>query len=499
MFDYTSIKAFHTALQNGQTTCVEAVLFYSQAIREQAYLNAFLEVYETEALERAKALDAAASSGKLTGPLHGVVVGLKDVIAHKGHTLTASSSMLGHFQSVYNATATQKLLDAGAIIIGRQNCDEFAMGSSNENSAFGPVLNAADTTRVSGGSSGGSAVAVQAGLCMISLGSDTGGSVRQPADFCGIIGLKPSYGRISRYGLIAYASSFDQIGIFSKTLEDAALVLEVIAGPDEYDSTVAQEAVLPYSKAVLKGTIAPETANISDGLSEEKITHAGKKFKLAYFKEALEHPSLDKNIQEQTLAYFERLKQEGHTVTAIDFSLLEYVVPAYYVLTTAEASSNLSRYDGVRYGHRTAATGNDLTGMYKASRSEGFGEEVKRRILLGTFVLSEGFYDAYFTKAQQVRQLLKQQTDSIFQEFDAILSPTVPSPAFKIGEKTNDPIEMFLGDIYTVYANLVGIPAISLPLFTHTNGMPFGLQVMTRSFDEMGLIQLSARLMELKS
>lgn len=478
MFDYTSIKAFHTALQNGQTTCVEAVLFYIQAIKENAHLNAFLELYETEALQRAKELDAAASGG-LTGPLHGVVIGLKDVIAHKGHTLTASSKMLRNFQSLYNATATQKLLDAGAIIIGRQNCDEFAMGSSNENSAFGPVLNAADNNRVSGGSSGGSAVAVQAGLCMVSLGSDTGGSVRQPADFCGIIGLKPSYGRVSRYGLIAYASSFDQIGIFSKTIEDAALVLEVIAGPDEYDSTVAQEAVKPYSMAI--------------------AGQPGRKFKLAYFKEALEHPSLDKNIQEQTLAYFEKLKQEGHTVTAIDFSMLEYVVPTYYVLTTAEASSNLSRYDGVRYGHRTAETEIDLTEMYKASRSEGFGEEVKRRILLGTFVLSEGFYDAYFTKAQQVRQLLKQQTDSIFQEFDAILSPTVPSPAFKIGEKTNDPIEMFLGDIYTVYANLVGIPAISIPLFTHSNGMPFGLQVMTRSFDEMGLIELSARLMELKS
>lgn len=305
MFDYTSIKAFHTALQNGQTTCVEAVLFYIQAIKENAHLNAFLELYETEALQRAKELDAAASGG-LTGPLHGVVIGLKDVIAHKGHTLTASSKMLGNFQSLYNATATQKLLDAGAIIIGRQNCDEFAMGSSNENSAFGPVLNAADNNRVSGGSSGGSAVAVQAGLCMVSLGSDTGGSVRQPADFCGIIGLKPSYGRVSRYGLIAYASSFDQIGIFSKTIEDAALVLEVIAGPDEYDSTVAQEAVKPYSMAI--------------------AGQPGRKFKLAYFKEALEHPSLDKNIQEQTLAYFEKLKQEGHTVTAIDFSMLEYVV-----------------------------------------------------------------------------------------------------------------------------------------------------------------------------
>ncbi|OYZ02224.1 MAG: aspartyl/glutamyl-tRNA amidotransferase subunit A [Sphingobacteriia bacterium 28-36-52] len=478
MFGFTTIKAFHTALQNGQTTCVEAVLFYTKAIAENAHLNAFLEVYETEAVERAKQLDAAAANGMLTGPLHGVVVGLKDVIAHKGHTLTASSKMLGNFESVYNATVTEKLLAAGAIIIGRQNCDEFAMGSSNENSAFGPVRNAADTNKVSGGSSGGSAVAVQAGLCMISLGSDTGGSVRQPADFCGVVGIKPSYGRISRYGLIAYASSFDQIGIFSTTVEDAALVLEVIAGADEYDSTVSQRPVEKYSSAIE----APK-----------------KKYRLAYFKEALNHPSLDAAIQEQSFAFIKSMQAAGHTVEAIDFNLLEYVVPTYYVLTTAEASSNLSRYDGVRYGHRTNKEGIDLTEMYKASRSEGFGEEVKRRILLGTFVLSEGFFDAYFTKAQQVRQLLKQRTDAIFSEYDAILSPTVPATAFTIGVKSDDPIEMFLADIYTVYPNLVGIPAISIPLFTHPNGMPFGLQLMTRSFDEMNLLQLSAQLMELKS
>ncbi|HPH36816.1 MAG TPA: Asp-tRNA(Asn)/Glu-tRNA(Gln) amidotransferase subunit GatA [Sediminibacterium sp.] len=478
MFGFTTIKAFHTALQNGQTTCVEAVLFYTKAIAEHAHLNAFLEVYETEAVERAKQLDAAAANGSLTGPLHGVVVGLKDVIAHKGHTLTASSKMLGNFESVYHATVTEKLLAAGAIIIGRQNCDEFAMGSSNENSAFGPVRNAADNNKVSGGSSGGSAVAVQAGLCMISLGSDTGGSVRQPADFCGVVGIKPSYGRISRYGLIAYASSFDQIGIFSTTVEDAALVLEVIAGADEYDSTVSQRPVEPYSSII----DVPE-----------------KKFKIAYFKEALYHPSLDPAMQAQILSFIQSMQATGHTVEAIDFNLLEYVVPTYYVLTTAEASSNLSRYDGVRFGHRTNKEGIDLTEMYKASRSEGFGEEVKRRILLGTFVLSEGFFDAYFTKAQQVRQLLKQRTDDIFSEYDAILSPTVPATAFNIGAKSDDPIEMFLADIYTVYPNLVGIPAISIPLFTHPNGMPFGLQLMTRSFDEMNLLKLSAQLMELKS
>ena len=478
MFGFTTIKAFHKALQNGQTTCVEAVLFYTKAIAQNAHLNAFLEVYETEAVERAKQLDAAAANGSLTGPLHGVVVGLKDVIAHKGHILTASSKMLGNFESVYHATVTEKLLAAGAIIIGRQNCDEFAMGSSNENSAFGPVRNAADNNKVSGGSSGGSAVAVQAGLCMISLGSDTGGSVRQPADFCGVVGIKPSYGRISRYGLIAYASSFDQIGIFSTTVEDAALVLEVIAGADEYDSTVSQRPVEPYSSII----DVPE-----------------KKFKIAYFKEALYHPSLDPAMQAQILSFIQSMQATGHTVEAIDFNLLEYVVPTYYVLTTAEASSNLSRYDGVRFGHRTNKEGIDLTEMYKASRSEGFGEEVKRRILLGTFVLSEGFFDAYFTKAQQVRQLLKQRTDAIFSEYDAILSPTVPATAFNIGAKSDDPIEMFLADIYTVYPNLVGIPAISIPLFTHPNGMPFGLQLMTRSFDEMNLLKLSAQLMELKS
>jgi aspartyl-tRNA(Asn)/glutamyl-tRNA(Gln) amidotransferase subunit A len=488
MFGFTTIKAFHTALQNGQTTCVEAVLFYTKAIAENAHLNAFLEVYETEAIERAKQLDVAAAKGELTGPLHGVIVGLKDVIAYKGHQLTASSKMLGNFESVYNATVTEKLLAAGAIIIGRQNCDEFAMGSSNENSAFGPVLNAADTNKVSGGSSGGSAVAVQAGLCMISLGSDTGGSVRQPADFCGVVGIKPSYGRISRYGLIAYASSFDQIGIFSTNIEDAALVLEVIAGPDEYDSTVSQLSVKPYSQAVASGIA--NLASDSNGKT--------KKYKLAYFKEALYHPSLDPAIQQSILAFIQTMQAAGHTVEAIDFNLLEYVVPTYYVLTTAEASSNLSRYDGVRFGHRTGQEGIDLTEMYKASRSEGFGEEVKRRILLGTFVLSEGFFDAYFTKAQQVRQLLKQRTDTIFSEYDAILSPTVPAPAFNIGEKSDDPIEMFLADIYTVYPNLVGIPAISIPLFKHPNGMPFGLQLMTRSFDEINLLQLSAQLMQLK-
>lgn len=474
MFRFSTIKDYHTTLQNGQTTCVEAVRCYLELIRSRPQLNAFLNVYETEALERAAALDLQRQQGQPLGKLHGVVVGLKDVISYKDHPLSAASKILENFTAVYNATAVDKLLAEGAIIIGRQNCDEFAMGSSNENSAYGPVKNAVDESRVPGGSSGGSAVAVQADLCMISLGSDTGGSVRQPADFCGVVGLKPTYGRVSRYGLIAYASSFDQIGIFAKTVEDAALALEVIAGADDFDSTVSAREVPAY--ATMTGD------------------HPEKKYKIAYFKEALEHPGLDPAIRETIESFIKKLTDQGHTVKAVDFELLEHVVPTYYVLTTAEASSNLSRFDGVRYGYRADIAGGDLTELYKASRSQGFGKEVQRRIMLGTFVLSAGYFDAYFTKAQQVRQLLSQRTQAIFSEFDAIISPTVPATAFKIGEKSNDPVEMFLADIYTVFANLVGIPGISLPLFQHPNGLPFGLQVMTSHFDEVSLLRLSRQL-----
>jgi aspartyl-tRNA(Asn)/glutamyl-tRNA(Gln) amidotransferase subunit A len=476
LFRFSTIKDYHTALQNGQTTCVEAVRFYLDAIRTRSSLNAFLEVFEEEALERATQLDTERKNTGMQGALHGVVVGLKDVISYRNHKLSAASKILEPFTAVYNATATDQLLAAGAIIIGRQNCDEFAMGSSNENSAFGSVRNAIDESRVPGGSSGGSAVAVQAGLCMISLGSDTGGSVRQPADFCGVVGLKPTYGRVSRYGLIAYASSFDQIGVFAKTVEDAALTLEVIAGADDFDSTVSPQEVPAYSQLI----------------------HEKKTAKIAYFRQALEHPGLDPAIRSGIESFIEKLKTEGYAVTAIDFDLLPYVVPTYYVLTTAEASSNLSRFDGVKYGFRaTVPPDADLTELYKATRSQGFGKEVQRRIMLGTFVLSAGYFDAYFTKAQQVRQKLAERTNLIFSEFDAILSPTVPSPAFKIGEKSNDPVEMFLADIYTVYANLVGIPGISLPLFTHPNGMPYGLQLMASHFEEVSLLRLSRQLVAL--
>jgi len=353
------------------------------------------------------------------------------------------------------------------------NCDEFAMGSTNENSAYGKVLNALDESRVPGGSSGGSAVAVQADCCMVSLGSDTGGSVRQPADFCGIIGLKPTYGRISRYGLIAYASSFDQIGIFGKNIPDVALLLEVMSGADEFDSTVSHKEVPAYSKE----------------LSTDK------KYRFAYFETALSHPGLDPEISAAIKKKIELIKQEGHIVEAVDFDLLDYVVPAYYVLTTAEASSNLSRFDGVKYGYRSTAPGVELIEFYKQSRSAGFGKEVKRRIMLGTFVLSAGFYDAYFTRAQKVRNLLNDNIQLIFKEFDFILLPTSPVTAFKAGEKMDDPIAMYLADIYTVMANLVGIPAISLPLFKHSNNMPFGLQVMSNRFNEVPLLRISHLLM----
>lgn len=475
MVSFQSISEYHNLLMNGQTTCVEAVRHYLEKIAAFSHLNAWLEVFETEALEQAERLDNQRRNGAPQGRLHGVVVGIKDVICYKGHKISASSRILENFTSVYSATATERLLEEEAIIIGRQNCDEFAMGSSNENSAFGVVRNAIDEDRVPGGSSGGSAVAVQAGMCMISLGSDTGGSVRQPADFCGIVGMKPSYGTISRYGLIAYASSFDQIGIFGKDVDDVGLVLDVISGPDEFDSTAKQKPI-----------------TIDDRKSENE-----RKYRLCYFANALEHPSLDPTISDEIKGFIEKLTASGHTVEPVDFELLEYIVPAYYVLTTAEASSNLSRYDGIKYGHRNSNENNNLNELYQLTRSEGFGPEVKRRILLGTFVLSAGYYDAYFTKAQKVRRLLVEKTKEIFSHYDAIILPTVPTPAYKLGGK-KDPVEIFLADIYTVYANLVGIPAISLPLFNNPDGLPFGLQVMTSQNNELHLLTLSKLLMHLQ-
>lgn len=471
MFDFSSIKDYHCRLLNGEISCIEVVSGYLQNIKANKHLNAFLEVYDDEALKHASLLDEKRKSGQSIGKLHGVVVGLKDIICYKDHQLSASSKILDNFQSIYNSTATARLLQEEAIIIGRQNCDEFAMGSSNENSAYGNVLNAIDNERVSGGSSGGSAVSVKANLCMLSLGSDTGGSVRQPADFCGVFGLKPSYGRISRHGLIAYASSFDQIGIFAKTIDDISSVLEVIAGKDDYDSI----------------TIA-DSFYVTEGNKNQEYT-------IGYFPSTLNHPSLDSEIAQKQKKFLDKLPRYNIKVKPIEFDLLEYIVPVYYILTTAEASSNLSRYDGIRYG--SSCETNNLSEKIKCSRSKYFGKEVKRRIMLGTFVLSEGYYDAYVLQAQKIRAMLTEETIKIFSEVDAIISPVSPTTAFKFNQKNTDPIEMFLADIFTVYANLTGIPAFAIPLFTHSNKMPFGMQLMASHGNEALLFGLSKKLVEI--
>ncbi len=447
---------------------------YLQKIAATAGLNAFIELYEAEALARARALDAQAP-GEPKKRLHGVIISIKDTICHKDHPVTCGSKILTGFTSLYNATAIQRLLDEDAIVIGRCNCDEFGMGSSTENSFYGPTRNAADTNRVPGGSSGGSAVSVQAGLCMAAIGGDTGGSIRQPADFCGVVGLKPSYGRVSRYGLIAYACSFEQIGVFTNTIPDAALLLEVMSGPDDYDSTALQETPPAFTGYATTTT---------------------KPYRFACFKDAIRNPALDPEIQQAILDTADRLRADGHVVEMIDFPLMAYIVPAYYVLITAEASSNLSRYDGVRFGYRTPAAVKDLTDFYKQTRSEGFSKEVQRRIMLGTFVLSAGYYEAYYARAQQVRRMLVDQVATVFGGFDAILMPVSPTTAFPLGEKTSDPIAMYLADIYTVFANLTGIPGIALPLFRHSNGMPFGLQLMTKAADELTLLRLGDLLMQ---
>ena len=472
MKTYNSLIEIKADIATGTVNCRKLTEQYLLTIKAKKHLNVFLEVYEQDALKRADEVDAKIKAGK-AGKLAGMVIGLKDVLCQKDKGLQASSKILDKFISQFNGTAVQRLIDEDAIIIGRQNCDEFAMGSSNENSAFGPVLNNLDNTRVPGGSSGGSAVAVQADLCLASLGSDTGGSVRQPAAFCGIVGLKPTYSRISRYGLVAYSSSFDSIGIISKNIEDAALLLEVIAGADDNDSTISFKPVPAYSK------------NLA----------FDKKIKVCYLKEGIESEGVSLEIRERTKVQLDFLKKEGHTVEPVSFSYLDYILPTYYILTTAEASSNLARFDGVKYGYRSPST-TDMESMYKKTRSEGFGEEVKKRIMLGTFVLSASYYDAYYTKAQKIRRLIKEETEKILSQYDFIILPTTTTTAFKIGEHEGDPISMYLADLFTVQANLCGIPAMSIPNGFDKEGLPIGLQIMTKAFGEGEMMAFSNYLLK---
>jgi aspartyl-tRNA(Asn)/glutamyl-tRNA(Gln) amidotransferase subunit A len=477
VYSFSNINTLQADLKAGKTNCITLVEEAIALISQKKHLNAFLEVFSESALAQAKLVDekiiASASTGSASklGKLAGVIVGLKDNICYKGHKVSASSKILEGFESLYSATVVEKLLAEDAIIIGRLNCDEFAMGSSNENSAFGNVLNPLNEKCVPGGSSGGSAVAVAANLCHVTLGSDTGGSIRQPASFTGTVGLKPTYGRVSRFGLIAYASSFDQIGPITKSVEDCALVLEIISGADKNDNTSSSQKVEVYNQ----------------GLS------ADKKFKFAYLKECVEAEGLDPEVKQAVLKQIERLKNNGHVVEAVDFPYLEFLVPTYYVLTTAEASSNLSRFDGIHYGYRTK-NATDLESTYKKSRSEGFGKEVKRRIMLGTFVLSAGYYDAYYSKGQKVRRVIQEKTKEILNNFDFILTPSTPGTAFEFGKNSADPIKMYLEDIFTVQANIAGVPAISVPCGIHSNGLPMGLQIMANYFEEGKLLNIASKI-----
>ena len=429
-------------------------------------VHAFLHVDADRAIARARALDGAKTAA---GPLHGVPLALKDNIAVRGMRATAGSRILENYISPFDATVVQKLEQAGAVIVGKTVCDEFAMGSSTEHCAYGPSRNPWALDRTPGGSSGGSAVAVAAGLTPLALGSDTGGSIRQPASLCGIVGLKPTYGRVSRYGLIAFASSLDQIGPLSRSVADAALTLEVLSGPDPQDSTAAAKDVPRFSAA---------------------ISGSGRGLRIGVPRHLLED-GLDDDVRdsfEQSLATLERL---GATVRTIELPNSPYAIPVYYLVGTAEASSNLARYDGVRYGIR-ATDPASLGDMYDRTRSAGFGAEVKRRIMLGTYILSAGYYDAYYLKAQQVRTLIRRDFERAFEDVDAVATPTSPTPAFRLGERTDDPLQMYLADVFTVSAPLAGLPAISVPCGLTRDRLPVGLQFTGRAWDEETLFRIAA-------
>ena len=460
---YSDHKEKISKLISGEFSLIDNVNNFLEKIGQNKQLNAFNFVFEKDALKQVQEIQQKIKSGNF-GKLAGMVIGIKDVLFIKDKPITCSSNILKNFNAIYTATAVQKLIDADAIILGKTNCDEFAMGSSNENSAFGAVLNPHDNSRVPGGSSGGSAAAVAAGLCDATLGTDTGGSIRQPASFCGVYGLKPTYGRVSRYGLTAFASSFDSIGPFANNIYDLALILEVISGKDEMDSTSSDKEVNIFS------SLQEIDGRIKIGIPKE------------YFAEGLDE-EIDTSIKEV-------VKKPGNkNFEFVEISLphTEYTIAAYYILTTAEASSNLARYDGTRYGHR-AKEYRSLIEMYENTRSEGFGKEVKRRIMLGTYVLSAGYYDAYYRKAQKVRRLIKEDFDKAFEKVDLILTPTTPTTAFPIGKNIDDPLTMYLNDIYTTSANLAGIPGINIPIGKDNKGLPIGMQLLANQFEEEKLL-----------
>ena len=463
-----TVESTRTAVLEKQATAAALTdAFYAKIEADDPEIGAYLTLSKDRAYAQAARIDGLADKGDELPPLAGVPIAVKDVFTTRGVRTTAGSKILENFVAPYDATVVQRLEDAGAIILGKTNCDEFAMGSSNENSGFYPVRNPRDRSRVPGGSSGGSAAAVAAGTAVASIGSDTGGSIRQPAAFCGVVGFMPTYGRVSRYGLIAFASSLDHPGPFGKTVKDAALMLQVLAGHDPMDSTTADVPVPDY------------TAHVGQPIAGLKIGVPSE-----YFGEGLDpevRAAVENGIQE--------LARAGAEIVPISLPHTRYAIPTYYVVATAEASSNLARYDGVRYGLRVE--GKTLAEMYRRTRDAGFGAEVKRRIMLGTYVLSAGYYDAYYLKAQKVRSLLARDFDEAFAKIDVIVTPTTPTPAFKLGEKTDDPLAMYLADIFTVTADLVGVPGISVPCGKSKQGLPIGMQILGKHFDEATVLRVA--------
>ena len=463
----TTFEATRRLLDEGATTCEKITETFLTAIDGGKRLNAFLAVFRDRSIDQARSVDRKLAAGN-AGRLAGMVIAIKDVLCIQNERVTCASRILEDFVSLYSATAVERLMAEDAVIIGKTNLDEFAMGSSTENSAFGPVLHPLDESRVPGGSSGGSCVAVAAGQAHTALGTDTGGSIRQPAAFCGIVGLKPTYGRVSRYGLVAMASSFDQIGPFALGVSDASRVLEVIAGHDERDSTSANVPVPEYTTYLTK-----DVRGVRVGVPQEAFAEG-----------------LNPEVRSAVESTIDRLRTSGCLIESISLPHSEYVISTYYILMTAEASSNLARYDGARYGYRSPGAA-DVIETYVRSRSEGFGPEAKRRIMLGTYVLSAGYYDAYYRKAQKVRRMIQGDYINAFRSVDCILIPTTPTTAFTVGEKVDDPLEMYLSDVYTVSANLAGIPAISVPCGTDSQGLPVGVQLLGKHFDEVTILKVA--------